>query len=144
VSSAFPWTFELQPGWSVRHSSRAFGPPSHETDPCDAIVPPNNDAALRLFTFDPIERGVEAATWIASAAHFSKLRGWVPNSARCGDFAGFEVRQPKDDVYWRQWWLEADGTPLNAVYQCPAAIAGRDDLAIESMLATLKLRVAAG
>ena len=144
MSSAFPWSLELKTEWSVRDSSRAFGWKDSESEPCEAIVPAQNDAALRLFTFDPSERRMPAPAWIAAATHFSKLRGWPPNPVRCGAFEGFEARQPQGGVHWRLWWLEADGTPLNAVYQCPVALAGRDDVAVESMLATLKLRAPAG
>lgn len=125
-------------------SSRAFGWNELERDPCEAIVPSDHDATLRLFTFDPGERGVPAAAWAAAAAHFSTRRGWPANPARYGAFDGFEARQPRDGVHWRLWWLEASGTPLNAVYQCPPALAGRDDFAVESILSTLTLRRSPG
>jgi hypothetical protein len=132
------WTLSAPAGWTVRPHKQAPRPAPHE-DPCVALVARADDAALRLFTYYDERCGsAEEATRIA--ARFAPRLGCSSvEQVRCGEFAGYAASQLDGD-WWRHWWLAAGPVPLDIVYVCDSPVTGRDDAAVEAMLATLRAR----
>jgi hypothetical protein len=132
--SAFGWSIDLAPEWTATiHHECQFG----ETTPYLAIVPASNDVLLRL---TPDNRGlISAARWVELVGDINRAMGRLVCPARCGDFSGLTMAFVSRDEYFRGWALCADAIPLDATYKCNVRDVGRDDLAIEGMLDTLRL-----
>jgi hypothetical protein len=68
----------------------------------------------------------------------AKARRVVP--VRFGLFTGYGSGFAAGGEWLRSWALRAGDFPLGVVYRCSTADAGRDDAAVEWMLASLFVR----
>ena len=60
-----------------------------------------------------------------------------------GSFSGMTLRYEVDGSHWRQWYLKHGAVALFVTYNCPAADKGKEDLAVDQMLSSLKARESA-
>ena len=101
------------------------------------LAPESADASLRI---TPDERDVmPPSKWEETTARIDRLKGRRVLECRFGDFAGHSVEFSAEDEWIRGWVLFVDKLALDATYRCKLHDAGRDDLAIESMLNSLRL-----
>ena len=82
---------------------------------------------------------MSAGDWVEFAAHTNRLKARSVIAVRYGDFAGYRVEFAALGVWQRGWVLRAGGFPLDVSYSCPQAQTGRDDAAVDAMLASLRL-----
>ncbi len=127
----FPWSIELASGWVVE---TRLDPDRTEFM---AIIPKNKDALLRLTTYNPDERDIDAVKWVESVAHINRVKGRSVTSIRCGDFSGYTLRFATSDESLRGWVMRAGSFPLDVSYRCDLKNSGRDDLLVDHMLKTL-------
>jgi hypothetical protein len=101
------------------------------------IVPPTNDASLRL---TPDERGViEAGKWVNLTRQIHRAKGRPVSAVRCGDLVGYAVEFGDSNEWLRGWALYANSFPLDATYRCKTEHTGRDNLAVDRMLSSLRV-----
>jgi hypothetical protein len=132
--AAAPCSLDLDPQWTVEEVPEANGNYAFV-----AIRPPAKDALLRFTTFE--RAGVEAGAWTEAVAHVNRSRGRPVVPVSCGGFSGYRTQfTPGDGRLLRGWALHAGAFPLDVTYACAVEDAGRDDAAVEAMLATLELR----
>jgi hypothetical protein len=65
--------------------------------------------------------------------------GKQPEQVKLGDFEGLAFRYVEDDFYWRHWLVTAGHWMLDVNYDCALSEKGRHDVAIDSMLNSLRL-----
>ncbi len=128
-------SIELLPGWAAE--TRVDFDAAESTEYL-ALVPENNDALLRLTTFNPEQRGIDAARWVELVGYSNRAKGRPVSAVRCGEFSGCAVEFEACGEWLRGWALRAGAVPLDATYRCNVENAGRDDSAVDSMLKTLR------
>ena len=97
-----------------------------------------HDAELRIATFALADSGTSAKRWAETAAHVDRAKGREVAPARFGDFRGYETRFESGGQYFHAWALAADDLPLDILYRCPEQDAGREDVELNAVLATLR------
>ena len=133
VYQAMQWSIELAEGWT----------PS-ERDDHIAVQAPTHDAEFRVSTFSVAETGTAATAWIEAATHFNRRRGHPVDAVSYGEFHGYRTEMVAGGRWYRGHVLRAGEIPLDVTYSCPESIAHRDEVVLDAMLATLRLREAAG
>jgi hypothetical protein len=83
-----------------------------------------------------------AAEWVEAVGRINRAEGRVVSVIRCGDFAGNVVQFKSGDEWIRGWALCFGSSPLDATYRCKATEVGRDDVAVDKMLCTLRVEAA--
>jgi hypothetical protein len=131
-----PWSIELAPGWNAEHRSEFR---DGHRDEYVAVVPPTGDALLRFSSQEFPAGGVDdAETWVEHIALINRARGRPVSSVDCGDFTGYLTSFFAGTDLLRGWVLRRHAFPLDACYRCDAKHEGRDDLAVDAMLNTLR------
>ena len=131
------WSIELAAGWSAEARVVWSG---RDVDRHAAFEPPGRDALLRITRTSPSWSDLSAEDWVDSVGQINRAMRRPVGRVRRGVFTGYRTSFATDDRAFRGWALRAGTLALDATYICPLDLAGRDDAAVDAMLATLYLR----
>jgi hypothetical protein len=121
------WTLELPRGWTAS-----------QDDSVVTLVRPRGKGKVRI-QLTIRDQGRFTDDDLRAAAGADLGRNATVKKARCGDFSGLRHEHQDRGRHLRDWWLRAADLLLHVRYECSLADRGREDEAVDAILATLAL-----
>lgn len=121
------WTLEIPPGWQASQDDTGV-----------TLAKPKGRGSMRIrVTVRAHGRVTEED--LRAAAGEALQRDATLRRAKCGTFTGIRLDHASGGRHRRDWWLRAADLMLHVRYECLLADRGREDEAVDGMLATLAL-----
>jgi hypothetical protein len=124
--SSTDWSLDMPAGWQYT-----------EHPECVTFEPPSGDSAFQISAYRKPDGEV-------TPEDLRDFAGDIPiTEVSFVHFNGVQARYNEANTFWAKWWLRHGSSMLHVTYNCSLACRGRDDAAVESMLQSLRLSVAA-
>jgi hypothetical protein len=122
------WDVVLPPGWEGSHDPE-----------CDLIFDPMGYGALQVSA--ALESAEVTEQDLLDLARDDLSTGISPRPVSLGDFQGFTFAYNQGDQHWQRWFLRHSAVALFITYNCPLFDDGRENVCIEAMLRSLRVRL---
>jgi hypothetical protein len=119
------WELTLPEDWEAQHEIE-----------CSSMFSPLRLSALQVSAARK-ETPVDADDLLEFAQEHIGA-GAQTTEVALGEFEGFTFRSADEDLDWRHWYLRNADVALFVTYNCPRQFLGREDVLVDSVLATLR------